>query len=99
MLESALDCVITMDQEGKVIDWNPAAEKTFGYTIEEAAGKDMAELIIPPALRDRHRQGLKRYLATGQGPSLGKRLELSAMRADCTELPVELAISHIDLQG
>lgn len=99
ILESALDCVITMDHEGKVIDWNPAAEKIFGYSIEEAAGKEMAELIIPPTLRERHRQGLKRYLATGQGPALGKRLELSAMRADGTEVPVELAISHIDLQG
>jgi PAS domain S-box-containing protein len=99
ILESALDCVITMDHEGKVVDWNPAAEKTFGYTSEEAAHKEMAELIIPLPLRERHRQGLKRYLATGQGPTLGKRLELSAMRADGTELPVELAISHIDLQG
>ena len=99
ILESALDCVITMDHEGRVIDWNPAAERTFGYNIEEAAGKDMADLIIPPSLRERHRQGLKHYLATGHGPALGKRLELTAMRVDGSELPVELAISHIDLQG
>lgn len=99
ILESALDCVITMDHEGRIVDWNPAAQKTFGYTTEAAVGKEMAELIIPPNLRERHRQGLKRYLATGKGPSLGKRLELNAMRSDGTELPVELAISHIDLQG
>src|SRR5205085_2500977 len=99
ILESALDCVITMDQEGRVIDWNPAAERTFGYASNEVVGKDMAELIIPPAFRAGHRQGLKRYLATGQGSVLGKRLELSALRADGTEFPIELTIIYIALDG
>ena len=64
MLDAALDCVVTMDHEGRVIDFNPAAERTFGYRAGEAIGRDMAELIVPPALRERHRRGLARYLAT-----------------------------------
>ena len=99
ILESALDCVLTMDHEGRIVDWNPAAEQTFGYASNEAVGKDMAELIIPPAFRARHRQGLKRYLATGKGQVLGRRLELNAIRADGTEFPIELTIIHIDLDG
>jgi PAS domain S-box-containing protein len=99
ILESALDCVITMDHEGKVVEFNPAAEETFGYRRDEAVGKPLAELIIPPSLRTAHREGLARYLATGEGPVLGKRLELTGMRSDGTELPVELAISRVDFPG
>lgn len=99
ILEAALDCVITIDHEGKVVEFNPAAERTFGYRREEIVGKEMAELIIPPAYRRAHREGLARYLTTGDGPVLGKRLELAAMRADGTEFPVELAITRVDLPG
>src|SRR6476659_2842537 len=67
MLDAALDCVVTMDHEGRVVDFNPAAERTFGYTVDEAVGRDMAERIIPPELRERHRQGLARYLETAEG--------------------------------
>ena len=58
MLDAALDCVVTMDHDGRVIDFNPAAERTFGYGVDDAVGRDMAELIIPPDLRGRHRAGL-----------------------------------------
>ena len=71
ILEAALDCVVSMDHKGRVIEWNGAAERTFGYARSEAAGREMAELIIPPALRDAHRNGLKHFLSTGEGPSLG----------------------------
>jgi PAS domain S-box-containing protein len=99
ILESAMDCIITMDQAGLVVDWNPAAEKTFGYTPAEAIGKEMALLIIPERFREQHRQGLARYLATGVGRVLGQRLELSAERNDGTELPVELTITRIESRG
>jgi PAS domain S-box-containing protein len=99
ILEAALDCIVTMNHEGLVVDFNPAAEKTFGYSRREAIGKPLAELIIPPALRSAHSEGLKQYLITGHGPVIGKRIELTAMRADSSELPVELAISRITADG
>ena len=88
-----------MDGEGKIIEFNPAAEKTFDYTRGEVVGKELAELIIPPSLRERHRRGLAHYLTTGDGPVIGKRIELTAMRADGTEFPIELIISRTSLDG
>ena len=99
MLDSALDCIVTIDHEGKVFEWNPAAEKTFGYRRGEVIGKELAALVIPPALRERHRQGLARYLSTGQSSILGKRMEMSALRADGTEFPVELSITQVPTEG
>ena len=99
ILEAALDSVISMDAQGRVTEFNPAAERTFGYRRDEVLGRPMAEVIIPPALRERHRHGLARYLATGEGPVIGKRIELTAMRSDRTEFPVELAITRIDSAG
>src|SRR5712692_3738916 len=93
ILESSLDCLITIDHEGKVVEFNPAAEATFCFKRTDVLGKAVADLIIPPRYRDAHRRGLARYLAMGEGPVLGKRLELEALRADGTEFPVELAIS------
>ena len=95
ILESSLDCLITIDHEGRIVEFNPAAEATFGWTPEQALGKMMVELIVPPRLRDAHCRGFAHYLATGIGPVLGKRLELAAIRADGTEFPIELAISAI----
>ncbi len=97
ILDSALDCIISIDHEGRIIEFNPAAEKTFGYSRAEAIGKSMAELIIPHRLRERHHRGLARYLATGEGQVLGKRIEMSALRRDGTEFPVELSINAIQL--
>jgi len=99
ILESALDCIITIDEKGRIIEFNPAAEKTFGYRREEVIGKEMAALIIPPSLQERHRQGLMHYLATGEGPIIGKRIEMTAVRADGAEFPVELAVTRIHLDG
>lgn len=93
ILDSALDCIITMDSSGRVVEFNPAAERVFGFTRAEAVGNELAELIIPASLRERHRIGLKRYLETGEGPVLGHRLEIGAVRADGAELLVELAIT------
>jgi PAS domain S-box-containing protein len=99
ILDSALDGIISMDHEGNVIEFNPAAEKMFGYTRADVIGKPMAELIIPHRLREQHHRGLARYLATGKGPVLGKRIEMSALRADGTEIPVELSINAIQLEN
>jgi PAS domain S-box-containing protein len=83
-----------MDHLGCVVEWNPAAERTFGWSAEEAAGQEMAELIVPVGLRDRHRQGLARYLAGGEPVVLDQRIEIVAMRRDGSEFPCELTITR-----
>ncbi len=98
LVESSLDCVIAIDHEGRIIEFNKAAEKTFGYRRTDVLGKNMAKLIVPPHLRHRHDDGIGRYLATGVGRNLGRRLELTAQRADGTEFPVELSISAVATQ-
>jgi PAS domain S-box-containing protein len=97
ILESALDCIITIDQHGRVVEFNPAAERTFGWPRAAVLGRTMADVIVPPVLRDAHRAGLARQISTGTGTILGRRLELTALRADGTEFPVEVAISRVDL--
>ncbi len=99
VLHSALDCAITIDHRGYVVDFNPAAELTFGYTAAEAVGREMGELIVPPSLRDRHNAGLQRYLASGDARVLNRRIEIQGMRADGTEFPVELTITRADIPG
>jgi len=95
ILYASLDAVITIDHQGRVLEFNPAAQKIFGYNRGEVLGREMGQLIIPPTLREQHRRGLTKYLATGEGPVIGKRLELTGMRADGTEFPVELTITPI----
>jgi PAS domain S-box-containing protein len=99
ILDSALDCIVTIDHEGCVTEFNPAAERTFGYRRDEVLGQQLADVIIPPAFRERHRQGFARYLATGETRVLGKRIEMTAVRADGSEFPTELAITRIPLDG
>ena len=98
-LQAALDCVVTMDHRGRVVEFNPAAERTFGYSSEAAVGREMAELIVPPDLRERHRRGLARLLAGGAPRVLDRRFEIDAMRRDGTRFPVELTITRIDVPG
>ena len=99
ILDSALDCIVTIDHEGCITEFNPAAERTFGYRRDEVLGQQLADVIIPPALRGRHRQGFARYLATGEARVLGRRIEMTAVRADGSEFPTELAITRIPLDG
>jgi PAS domain S-box-containing protein len=99
ILDTALDAVVGMDQSGRVVHWNPEAERMFGYSASEAIGSEMADLIVPPAYRTRHREGLQRFLQSGSGPVLGVRVEISAMRADGSEFEIELAIAIPTLMG
>jgi two-component system CheB/CheR fusion protein len=99
ILDSSLDCIIAMDAGGRVVEFNPAAERVFGYTRAEAVGRELAALIIPESLRERHRQGLELYLKTGEGPVLGRRIEINGQRADGSEILVELAITPFRIHG
>jgi PAS domain S-box-containing protein len=99
ILDSALDCIVTIDHEGCITDFNPAAERTFGHRRDDVLGVRLGDLIVPALLREAHRRGFDRHLATGETRLLGRRVELAAMRADGSEFPVELAISRIPLDG
>jgi PAS domain S-box-containing protein len=99
ILQTALDAIITIDEQGNVLEFNPAAEQMFGYNRAEILNQEMAAFIVPPSLREQHRQGLARYRPTGEGPVIGQRIEITALRADGTEFPIELAITRIPLDG
>lgn len=92
ILESANDAFISIDEKGRIIFWNRQAEKTFGWTRDEVAGKLLAEVIIPEQYREAHVRGLKHFLQTKEGPVLGKTLELSALHREAREFPLELTI-------
>jgi len=95
LLDSALDGIVSMDDNGKVRAWNAQAEHIFGYSSEQALGWDMAELIVPPAYREKHRQGLARFMKTGVSNIIGTRLEISGLRADGSEFPMELTVGAL----
>jgi PAS domain S-box-containing protein len=99
IMESALDCIVVTDHTGAITEFNPAAERTFGYRRDDVVGSELADVIIPPSHREAHRQAFARYLVTGQARMLGKRLEMRAMRADGSTIPVELAITRTPLDG
>ena len=92
VLDTALDAVISMDATGLVTYWNPRAEQIFGWSREEAIGKPVADLIIPPRQRPAHTAGLAYYLRTGAGKLLDRRVEMTALRRDGSEVPVEMAL-------
>lgn len=95
ILDVSLDAVVTIDHRGVTTAFSAGAERLFGYDRSDAIGRPMSELIIPPALRAAHRQGMERYLATGEARVLGRRIEIEAMRADGTTFPSELAILRL----
>jgi PAS domain S-box-containing protein len=99
VLEKAFDAFVALDPEGRVVDWNPQAEATFGWTREEVLGRPLASLIIPLQFREANEQGLERYLSTGQGPALGRRIEMTALHRSGREFPVEMTISALEVGG
>jgi two-component system, cell cycle sensor histidine kinase and response regulator CckA len=99
VVDTALDAVVAMDSEGLIHDWNRQAETLFGWTRAEAMGQRMSDTIIPHRYRAAHEHGLKRFLETGQGPVLNTRIEITALRRDGVEVPVELAITPAKTQS
>jgi len=99
ILETSLDGIITMNHLGKVVEFNPAAERIFGVDAASVRGRDLSEMIMPPRFRAAHHQGLAHYLATGEAAILDRRIEVQAVRADGTEFPVELAVGRIPIAG
>jgi PAS domain S-box-containing protein len=93
VLDTAHNAVVSMDATGTITYWNPAAERMFGIARADASGMVVADTIIPERYRDAHWRGLRRFLETGEGPVLRQRVELSAVRSDGTEFPIEMTIS------
>ena len=99
ILNVALDCVILMDESGRIVQFNPAAERTFGYTASEAVGHQLAELMIPADQRGAYQDALPRYLKTGEPTGMNRRFELTAVRKGGEIFPVEVAIAPISSDG
>ncbi|HEX3975654.1 MAG TPA: diguanylate cyclase [Solirubrobacteraceae bacterium] len=94
ILDTAHEAFVSMDAAGRIIDWNGAAERAFGYTRDEVVGRELADTIVPERFRQAHREGLQRFLRTGEGEILGERAELSAVHRDGHEFPIEITISY-----
>jgi len=99
IVDSSADCIVAMDHEGRITEFNPTAEQTFGHPRSAVLGRLLADVIIPPSLREKHHTGFARYLATGSSRVLGRRLEMTALCADGREIPVELTITRIQQDG
>jgi PAS domain S-box-containing protein len=95
ILNVARSAFVSIDEEGRITYWNIRAEEIFGLTREQAEGRMLAETIIPESQREAHKEGLRRFLATGEGPVLDRRVELTGLRADGTEFPIEVVISPL----
>ncbi|BCS96280.1 hypothetical protein DSLASN_19120 [Desulfoluna limicola] len=96
LVESALDGVITMDDKGRIIGFNPAAEKIFGYESKEVIGLRVSDKLLPGAMRGAHDRGLKRFLETGMETMIGRRVEVTAMRADQSVFPAEMEVISVN---
>jgi PAS domain S-box-containing protein len=96
IVAAALDCIISIDADGCIVEFNPAASRTFGFNREDVLGRELAEVLIPERLRRQHREALQRSVETGEGAILGRRVEMPALRADGTELIVEIAITKVE---
>ncbi len=95
IIDNALDAVILMTSDGKIIEFNASAESIFGYKRADALGRMVADLIVPPSLREKHNQGLRNYLTSRKPRILGKRVEMTGMRKGGVEFPMELSITVV----
>ena len=98
-IDTALDAVVIIDARGTVTEWNEQAEATYGWKRDEAIGRPMAELCVPPRYREAHSAGLKRFLASGEQKLLNRRIEITAVNREGREFPIELAITPIKIKG
>jgi two-component system, LuxR family, sensor kinase FixL len=99
VIEAALDAIVMMNHGGNITEFNPAAEKTFGYARSEVLGKRLADILVPPALRAAHTRGLARYLETGENHVVGKRIEVPGLRRDGSQFPAEVVVVRIASEG
>ncbi|MEM6746282.1 MAG: PAS domain S-box protein [Pseudomonadota bacterium] len=99
VIDQALDCVVIIDGDGKIVEFNPAACSTFGYKREDTIGRNLADVLVPERYRQMHVDGMERYKRTGDGPVIGTRIEIEALCADGSEIPVELAITPVECCG
>jgi PAS domain S-box-containing protein len=93
IVDTAHDAFIGINSAGNIVAWNAQAERTFGWTAGEALGRNLAETIVPPAFRDAHNNGMRRFLATGAAPVVNQRLELTALDRSAREFPIELTVT------
>ncbi len=99
MLDASMDAVICMDQNGMVVTWNLCAEQIFGYREDQAMGREVADLIVPPEYREKHRAGMARFIKTGEPTIIGRRIEVPGLHADGRRFPIELTIGLISKAG
>ena len=99
IIDGALGAVVRADASSRIISWNGHAETLFGWTRNEALGRLLTETIIPPGFRDAHLSGMTRFLQTGQGPILGQRIEVAAIKRDGSEFPIELIVTPVETSG
>lgn len=99
IIDHALDAVISADEAGIIVDWNPQAETLFGWTKEEIVGQPLTETIIPPAFREKHNQGFQTFLKTGQGTILNKRIEVSALNRKGDIFPIEISVNPFSVEN
>jgi PAS domain S-box-containing protein len=99
ILEASPDGIVIIDIHGRILEFNPASQRLFGYSREAVLGRDLAETVIPPRLRRAHVQGFGAYRVTGQAGATGQRREITAMRADGSEFPAELAVCPVNHYG
>ncbi len=99
IIDSAYDAYVAMDEDGRVIGWNRSAERLFGWTLPEAMGRKVADLIVPENSREAHRKGLARYRETGISHALYKPVRMNALHKRGHQVPVQIVITPIKLEG
>ena len=98
VLDSALDAVVSIDLDGRIVVWNGRAEELFGWSFEEVSGQLLEETIIPEDLIQEHREGISRFLETGSGTMIGKPTQLEALHRSGRRIPIELSITPIRIE-
>jgi diguanylate cyclase (GGDEF)-like protein/PAS domain S-box-containing protein len=99
IMQAALDSIVIMDDAGAIVEFNPAAERSFGYLSGEVTGKNIVDLVALPAVGENHPPGLTGYLSRGRGIRMGERAEVMARNKDGTEFPIEITITRVPTEG